>query len=81
MLHRLRHWFHWQPIVVVSEWRGKSLWIGARCVICGEVTNPDYTRMAMQRCRDDAPLFTAFPPAEDPEETRMVDLFANLAAD
>jgi hypothetical protein len=43
--------------------------------------NPSYTEMAMQRCRDDAPLFTAFPPAEDPEETRMVDLFANLDAD
>jgi hypothetical protein len=37
--------------------------------------------MAMQRCRDDAPLFTAFPPADDPEDARMVDMFANLAAD
>jgi hypothetical protein len=41
--------------------------------------NPDYTRMAMQRCRDDAPLFTAFPPAEDPETERMADLFADAA--
>jgi DNA modification methylase len=39
--------------------------------------NPDYTTMAMQRCRDDAPLFTAFPPADDPEEARMADLFAD----
>jgi hypothetical protein len=33
--------------------------------------------MAMQRCRDDAPLFTAFPPADDPEDARMADLFAD----
>jgi DNA modification methylase len=39
--------------------------------------NPAYTEMAMQRCRDDAPLFTAFPPADDPEEARMQDLFAD----
>jgi hypothetical protein len=38
MLHRLRHWLHWQPIVVVTEWRGDRLWIGAQCVICGLVT-------------------------------------------
>jgi hypothetical protein len=43
--------------------------------------NPSYTEMAMQRCRDDAPLFTAFPPAEDPEEARMADLFSDMAAD
>jgi DNA modification methylase len=43
--------------------------------------NVAYTEMAMQRCRDDAPLFTAFPPADDPEEARMADMFANLAAD
>jgi len=41
--------------------------------------NPSYTEMAMQRCRDDAPLFTAFPPAEDPETERMADLFADAA--
>lgn len=38
MTHRIRHWLHWQPIEVVSEWRGSELWVGARCVICGEVT-------------------------------------------
>ena len=45
--------------------------------------NPDYTRMAMDRCRDDAPLFAepSSPPAEDPEEQRIRDLFAPLAAD
>ena len=38
--------------------------------------NPDYTRMAMQRCQDDAPLFTSFPPAEtDAQDERMRDLF------
>jgi hypothetical protein len=37
-LHRLRHRLGWQPIEVVSEWRGERLWIGARCVICGRVT-------------------------------------------
>jgi hypothetical protein len=40
--------------------------------------SPDYTRMAMDRCRDDAPLFAepAPPPAEPPEEPRIRDLFA-----
>ena len=40
--------------------------------------NPDYTRMAMDRCRDDAPLFAEHspPPAEAPEEPRIRDLFA-----
>ena len=42
--------------------------------------NVAYTEMAMQRCRDDAPLFTSFPPAEPPEDERMRDLFA-VAAD
>jgi hypothetical protein len=37
-MHRIRHWLHWQPIEVVSEWRGPDLWIGARCVVCDEVT-------------------------------------------
>jgi hypothetical protein len=40
--------------------------------------NADYTRMAMDRCRDDAPLFAepSPPPAEPPEEPRIRDLFA-----
>jgi len=42
--------------------------------------NPDYTRMAMDRCRDDAPLFAdpSPPPAEplEIEEPRIRDLFA-----
>jgi hypothetical protein len=44
----------------------------------GVELNPDYTRMAMDRCRDDAPLFAepSPPPAEDPEEARIRDLFA-----
>jgi hypothetical protein len=29
----------------------------------------------------DAPLFTAFPPAEPPEDERMADLFTDMAAD
>jgi hypothetical protein len=37
-LHRVRHWLHWQPIEIVSERRNSRLWIGARCVICGQVT-------------------------------------------
>lgn len=41
--------------------------------------NTDYTRMAMERCRADAPLFTSFPPAEPPEDERMRDLFAEAA--
>ena len=43
--------------------------------------NTAYTEMAMERCRADAPLFTAFPPAEDPEDERMADLFTDMAAD
>ena len=43
--------------------------------------NTAYTEMAMERCRADAPLFTAFPPAEDPEDERMADLFQDMAAD
>ena len=42
--------------------------------------NVAYTEMAMERCRQDAPLFTAFPPAEPPEDERMADLF-DMAAD
>lgn len=39
--------------------------------------NPDYTRMAMDRCRDDAPLFASPPPAEPlVDEPRIRDLFA-----
>jgi len=40
--------------------------------------NPDYTRMAMDRCRDDAPLFAEPSPplAEPPEGPRIRDLFA-----
>lgn len=36
-LHRVRHWLGWQPIEVVTEWRNRVLFIGARCVVCGEV--------------------------------------------
>ncbi len=43
--------------------------------------NVDYTEMAMERCRADAPLFTSFPPAEPPEDMRMADLFTDMAAD
>jgi hypothetical protein len=42
--------------------------------------NTGYTEMAMERCRQDAPLFTSSPPAEDPEDTRMADLFTDMAA-
>jgi DNA modification methylase len=41
--------------------------------------NPEYTRLAMQRCHDDAPLFTSWPPAEDPADARMADLFQQAA--
>ncbi len=43
--------------------------------------NTAYTEMAMERCRQDAPLFTSFPPAEPPEDERMADLFTDMAAD
>ena len=44
--------------------------------------NTAYTEMAMERCRADAPLFADMhpPPAEDPEDSRMADLFAELEA-
>ena len=45
----------------------------------GVELNVEYTRMAMQRCRDDAPLFADMPPAADPEDERMADLFAEAA--
>jgi DNA modification methylase len=41
--------------------------------------NTAYTEMAMQRCRDDAPLFADLPPATDPEDARMADLFGEVA--
>ena len=33
--------------------------------------NAAYTTMAMERCRADAPLFSSWPPAEDPADQRM----------
>ena len=45
----------------------------------GVELNVEYTRMAMQRCRDDVPLFADMPPAADPEDARMADLFAEAA--
>ena len=45
----------------------------------GVELNVEYTRMAMQRCRDDAPLFADMPPAADPEDARIADLFAEAA--
>lgn len=42
--------------------------------------SPDYTRLAMQRCQDDAPLFTSFPPAsDDTYDSGMRDLFRDAA--
>lgn len=43
--------------------------------------NAAYTEMAMERCRRDAPLFADLhpPPAEDPEDERIRDLFAAAA--
>ena len=38
--------------------------------------NPAYTEMAMERCRDDAPLFVDAPVPEHPVETEIADLFA-----
>jgi hypothetical protein len=45
--------------------------------------NTSYAEMAVERCRNDAPLLTEFdlPPAEDPEDARMADLFAELEND
>ena len=42
--------------------------------------NTAYTEMAMQRCRDDAPLFADMPPVpEHPVDTQIADLFAEAA--
>jgi len=42
--------------------------------------NPAYTTMAMDRCRDDAPLFASPPPAlDDAYDRDMRDLFAEAA--
>jgi hypothetical protein len=49
MLHWLRHWLRWQPIVVVSEWRGETLWIGAQCVICGKVSGWHESRLTIDK--------------------------------
>ena len=40
--------------------------------------NVAYTEMAMERCKQDAPLFVDVP-AADPEDERMADLFAEAA--
>jgi hypothetical protein len=45
MRHRLRHWLCLQPVQVVTEWWGEELWVGAQCVICGEVTDAGKTRV------------------------------------
>ena len=46
----------------------------------GVELNVEYTRMAMQRCRDDAPLFADIPPVpEHPVDTQIADLFAEAA--
>lgn len=37
--HRIKHWLHTQPVVVVTEWRGTELWIGGKCAVCGEVSS------------------------------------------
>ena len=37
--------------------------------------NPAYTAMADARIVDDCPLFSSWPPAEDPADGRMADLF------
>ena len=45
------------------------------------VTSPPYAvfREVRRVLRDDAPLFTSWAPAEDPEERAMRDLFAEAA--
>jgi hypothetical protein len=46
----------------------------------GVELNVEYTRMAMERCRDDAPLFADLGPVpEHPVETEIADLFAEAA--
>ena len=37
-LHRIRHWLHCQPCEVHAEWIDYHLWVGWRCVVCGEIT-------------------------------------------
>jgi DNA modification methylase len=45
--------------------------------------NTSYAEMAVERCRNDAPLLTEFdlPAAEPPEDARMADLFTELEND
>ena len=40
-----------------------------------------YVEMTRERITADCPLFTSWAPAEDPEESRMGDLFQDMAAD
>jgi hypothetical protein len=40
-----------------------------------------YVEMSRARLEADCPLFTSWAPAEDPEESRMADLFQDMAAD
>jgi hypothetical protein len=35
--HRWAHRLHWQRGYVVSGWSDDALWIGFRCIECGEV--------------------------------------------
>lgn len=51
MWHRIRHWLHWQPIEIVTEWRDAEIWIGYRCMICGAVRGWRSYSNAGTRCR------------------------------
>lgn len=52
-MHRIRHWLHWQPVSLVSEWREQWLWVGFKCGICGEVTGWHRTDMSRRRAASD----------------------------
>jgi len=39
LLHRALHLLRLQPIVVVTDWHGDELRIGAKCATCGEAAS------------------------------------------
>ena len=71
------------PCVVLDPFAGAgtTLLVADRlqCDGIGIELNTAYTEMAMERCRADAPLLADMPPAADPEDERMADLFAEAA--
>jgi len=51
LLHRLRHRLHLQPIIIVAKWHDEELWVGAECMMCGEVSGAHKSYRNVQRVR------------------------------